>query len=165
MTSPLYGFSCNTLSGEALSLAQFRGHVLVIVNTASQCGLTPQYEQLEALYKKYKEQGLVILGFPCNQFGKQEPGSANEITKFCELNYGVSFPMFEKTDVNGPNTAALYKHLKKEAPGVFRSQGIKWNFTKFLVDRSGDVVRRFAPATKPKTLEKEIIALLSATHT
>ncbi len=160
MQPTIFSLSCNDLNGQAMSLSDYEGKVLLIVNTASKCGLTPQYEGLEALYKKYRDKGFEILGFPCNQFGKQEPGSSEDISSFCELNYGVSFPMFEKIDVNGANTAPLFRILKEEAPGVLSSQRIKWNFTKFLVNREGKVVKRFAPATKPEALEKEIEALL-----
>jgi glutathione peroxidase len=160
MSSTIYDFSANTLSGKAASLKDYAGKVVLIVNTASKCGLTPQYKGLEELYKKYQGKGLVILGFPCNQFGKQEPGNASQITEFCEINYGVSFPMFEKIDVNGASTHPLYEFLKTEKPGVLGTKGIKWNFTKFLVDRQGHVVKRFAPATKPEQLENDIQRLL-----
>jgi glutathione peroxidase len=160
MSSTIYEFSANTLSGKPASLKDYAGKVVLIVNTASKCGLTPQYKGLEQLYKKYKDKGLVILGFPCNQFGKQEPGDASQITEFCEINYGVDFPMFEKIDVNGSGTHPLYAFLKSEKPGILGSQGIKWNFTKFLVDRQGHVVKRFAPATKPEQLEKDVQRLL-----
>ena len=131
-----------------------------MVNTASQCGFTPQYKGLEALWEKYRDKGLVVLGFPCNQFGKQEPGDEGEISQFCELNFGVSFPLFKKIDVNGAGAHPLYVQLKKRAPGVLGSQGIKWNFTKFLVSRDGSQVKRFAPLTKPEELAAEIEALL-----
>ena len=158
--STLYDIPVNTLSGEASSLAPFRGQVLLIVNTASQCGFTPQYAELEALYKKYKDRGFAVLGFPCNQFGAQEPGSAAEIASFCEKNFGVSFPMFEKIDVNGANEHPLYAALKKAAPGVLGTEGIKWNFTKFLIDRNGQVTSRHAPTTRPAQLDTDIAALL-----
>lgn len=148
------------LNGENEDLSQYLGKVVVIVNTASKCGLTPQYEGLQALYEKYKDQGLVILGFPCNQFGSQEQGSADEISSFCEVNYGVSFPMFEKIEVNGENAAPLFKDLKEQAKGFLGSRAIKWNFTKFLINRQGDVVGRFAPTDKPEKMEKQIKALL-----
>ena len=139
---------------------QFRGKVLLIVNTASKCGFTPQFEGLEALYQKYKDQGLEILGFPCNQFLKQDPGSDEEIVSFCSLNYGVSFPMFSKIEVNGPGRHPLYQFLKKEAKGVMGTEKVKWNFTKFLVDAEGQVRKRFAPNLEPKKIESDIKALL-----
>ncbi len=141
-------------------LEQYRGQVLLIVNTASKCGYTPQYAGLEQLYRAYKERGFTVLGFPSNQFGSQEPGAAAEIGSFCERNYGVSFPLFAKIEVNGPNAHPLYRYLKKAKPGIFGTRRIKWNFTKFLIDRQGDVVRRFAPATQPKALARAIEALL-----
>ena len=153
-------FSAQQLEGGIKPLADYAGKVLVIVNTASQCGFTPQYAGLEALYQRYKEHGLVVLGFPCNQFGAQEPGSADEIASFCQKNYGVSFPMFAKIDVNGDNAHPLYQHLKKSARGVLGSEGIKWNFTKFLIDRDGEVIERYAPATSPEAISKDIEALL-----
>jgi len=160
MSGTIYGFSANTLGGKSVSLQDYAGKVVLIVNTASKCGLTPQYTGLEALYKKYRDKGLVILGFPCNQFGRQEPGNASQITEFCEINYGVSFPMFDKIDVNGEGTHPLYRFLKAEKPGVFGTAGIKWNFTKFLVGRDGQVVKRFAPNTRPEQLEDSIATLL-----
>lgn len=156
----LYDFSVSTIQGDSQSLADYKGQVLLIVNTASKCGFTPQFKGLEALYKKYRDRGLVVLGFPCNQFMKQDPGSNQEISQFCELNYGVSFPMFAKIEVNGPGAAPLYRHLVREAPGVLGSKGIKWNFTKFLVDRNGRVVARYAPVQAPEALEKDIEKLL-----
>lgn len=153
-------FKAERLQGEPQSLADFAGQVLLIVNTASRCGFTPQYAGLEALYQRYKPRGLTILGFPCNQFGAQEPGAADEIASFCQMNFGVSFPMFAKIDVNGDNAHPLYQHLKKAAPGLLGSEGIKWNFTKFLVNRAGDVIERFAPATTPDAIAKDIEALL-----
>lgn len=148
------------LNGENEDLSQYLGKVVVIVNTASKCGLTPQYEGLQALYEQYKDQGLVILGFPCNQFGSQEKGGSDEISSFCEINYGVSFPMFEKIEVNGENAAPLFKELKDQAKGFLGSRAIKWNFTKFLINRQGEVVGRFAPTDKPEKMEKQIKALL-----
>ncbi len=156
----VYDFSANRLSGEATSLDSFRGQVLLIVNVASKCGFTPQYEGLEALHRKYAPQGFAILGFPCNQFGAQEPGNAAEIAQFCSLTYDVTFPMFDKIDVNGAHTHPLYEYLKSEKKGMFGTEPIKWNFTKFLVDRQGEVVGRFAPTTKPAELEKDIEKLL-----
>jgi glutathione peroxidase len=156
----LSGFTAERLQGGEQPLADYAGKVLLIVNTASACGFTPQYAGLEALYQRYRERGLVILGFPCNQFGAQEKGSADEIASFCEKNYGVSFPLFAKIDVNGEHTHALYQYLKKSAPGLLGSEAIKWNFTKFLVNRQGQVIERYAPATTPETIAKDIEALL-----
>lgn len=156
----IYDFSCKTNKGQPKSLADYRGQVLLIVNTASKCGFTPQFEGLEELHEKYQKKGLAILGFPCNQFGHQDPGSDAEILEFCQLKYDVKFPMFAKVEVNGAGADPLYKHLKKEAPGLLGSEGIKWNFTKFLVDRKGNVVERFAPTVTPKDLEEKILALL-----
>lgn len=153
-------FTVEPLQGGSQSLAAYAGKVMLIVNTASACGFTPQFAGLEALYQRYREQGLVVLGFPCNQFGAQEPGSADEIATFCQKNYGVSFPMFAKIEVNGDNTHPLYKYLKKAATGMFGSEGIKWNFTKFLVNRNGEVVKRYAPATAPEDIARDIDALL-----
>ena len=141
-------------------LSAHKGKVLLIVNVASQCGFTPQYEGLEALQRKYGDRGFTVLGFPSNQFGAQEPGDAEEIASFCKLNYDVSFPLFGKIDVNGDNAAPIYKHLKDQAPGLLGIKAIKWNFTKFLVDRSGKVVKRYAPQTKPEELTRDIEALL-----
>ncbi|WOG28178.1 glutathione peroxidase [Endozoicomonas sp. 8E] len=149
------------LNGDIQSLADYKGKVVLIVNTASQCGFTPQFKGLEELYKKYQEQGLVVLGFPCNQFGKQEPGDNSEIGAFCEKNYGVTFPVFEKVEVNGDGAANLYKDLKQAAPGLMGTKNIKWNFTKFLLNRQGEVVGRYAPTTKPQELESSIKDLLS----
>lgn len=158
--STLYDFAVRRLDGSETSLGDWRGKVLLIVNTASQCGFTPQYAGLEAMYKKYKDRGFAVLGFPCNQFGAQEPGTADEIGAFCEKNYGVSFPLFDKVDVNGPNAHPLFTHLKEEAPGLLGTDGIKWNFTKFLVDRHGKVVTRYAPTTSPNALDSDVLALL-----
>ncbi len=157
----VYDFSASLLDGRTVSLADFKGRVLLIVNTASKCGFTPQYAGLEELYRAHKERGFEILGFPCNQFGAQEPGSAQEIGTFCERNYGVSFPMFAKIDVNGPDAHPLYRYLRQARPGLFGSQRIKWNFTKFLIDRCGRVVARFAPSTTPQDLAPRIGALLN----
>jgi glutathione peroxidase len=154
--SSIHPFEIETISGKSTKLKDYKGKVILIVNTASKCGFTPQFEGLEKLYGKYKDQGLVILGFPCNQFGQQDPGSNDEIQEFCQINYGVSFPMHAKIDVNGDNTHPLFQHLKSEAPGVLGSQKIKWNFTKFLVGKDGEVLERFAPATKPEKLEEAI---------
>jgi len=161
--STLYDISCQTISGPLQSLEDYRGKVLLIVNTASKCGFTPQFQGLEALYKQYHAQGFEVLGFPCNQFGSQDPGSHEEIQNFCQTNYGVSFPMFGKIEVNGPNTHPLYQHLKNQAPGLMGSEAIKWNFTKFLVDQSGNVHDRFAPTTKPEDIAPAIQKLLNVT--
>ncbi len=160
MTDTIYDFNCQTTSGSEKSLADYRGKVLLVVNTASKCGFTPQFAGLEELYEKYRDQGLEILGFPCNQFGKQDPGSNGEITEFCRLNYGVSFPMMAKIEVNGSGTDPFYRHLKRQAPGALGTRAIKWNFTKFLINREGEVVKRFATATEPSQLKKDIEALL-----
>ena len=156
----IYDFSATDITGNDVALNDFRDKVLLIVNTASKCGFTPQYKGLEKLHQNLQEKGLVILGFPCNQFGKQEPGDEGEISEFCEINFGVTFPLFSKIDVNGPATHPLYEYLKNEAPGILGSKKIKWNFTKFLVDRNGNVVKRFAPTDKPEDIEKEIEKLL-----
>jgi len=158
--SELYDLSAGTLVGAQQSFAAYQGKVVLVVNTASKCGFTPQYKGLEALYQKYKDRGLEILGFPCNQFGKQEPGNAEEIGGFCERNFGVTFPLFAKVDVNGDNAHPLFAHLKQQAPGILGTESIKWNFTKFLVGREGEVVKRFAPKDKPESLESAIEALL-----
>jgi glutathione peroxidase len=155
-----WDFDAQTLIGEPAPLSAFRGKVALIVNTASQCGLTPQYRGLQALYDRFKDRGFVVLGFPSNQFGKQEPGSNDEIAQFCELNFGVSFPMFGKIDVNGDAAHPLFKWLKAEKPGALGIEAIKWNFSKFLVDRDGKVVDRYAPTTEPDALAADIDALL-----
>lgn len=160
MNATVYGFSGKTLSGKEVSLGDYAGKVILVVNTASKCGFTPQYKGLEKLYRDYKDRGLVILGFPCNQFGQQEPGGASQISEFCELNYGVTFPMFDKTDVNGPQAHPLFAFLSREKPGIFGSEKIKWNFTKFLVNRQGEVVRRFAPLATPAAIETHLKQLL-----
>ncbi|MCY2687685.1 glutathione peroxidase [Salinimicrobium sp. TH3] len=154
-----YNFSAKDLQGQDLEMNDFKGKVVLVVNTASECGFTPQLEGLETLYKKYKDEGLVILGFPCNQFGKQEPGDEKSIAEGCVVNYGVTFPMFSKVDVNGKEAHPLFKYLKTELGGILGSK-IKWNFTKFLIDRTGKPVERFAPITKPESLEKDIKKLL-----
>jgi glutathione peroxidase len=159
MTS-VYDFSAPTINGQDVNLEQYRGKVLLIVNTASKCGFTPQYKGLQALHEKYKDKGLQILGFPCNQFGKQEQGNESQISEFCELNYGVDFQMFSKIDVNGGDAHPLYQHLKQEAPGLLGSKAVKWNFTKFLVNKNGDVVKRYAPTDTPESLESDIAKLL-----
>lgn len=157
--SPFYQLSAVSLTGQPVPLADFAGKVVLVVNTASHCGFTPQYAGLEALYKKYAAQGLVILGFPCNQFGKQEPGGADDIARTCHINYGVSFPMFEKVDVNGAASHEVFRYLKEALPGVLGGR-IKWNFTKFLIGRDGRPVRRFAPTTTPEKMEAAIAAAL-----
>ena len=156
----VYDFKATSLDGREVPLRSYRGKVLLIVNTASKCGFTPQYQGLEELYERFRDRGLVVLGFPCNQFGAQEPGDAAEIGAFCEKNYGVSFPMFDKVEVNGPGAHPLYRWLKQSAPGLLGSEAIKWNFTKFLIDRSGKVKDRYAPATKPEALAEDIETLL-----
>jgi glutathione peroxidase len=158
--STIYDFCALDITGQAVPIATYRGQVMLIVNTASKCGFTPQYAGLERLYRDFKDRGFVLLGFPSNQFAGQEPGDAAEISSFCKLTYDVSFPMFAKVDVNGPHASPLFRWLKKEARGLLGSESIKWNFTKFLVDRHGDVVTRFAPTTKPEALLKVIEKLL-----
>jgi glutathione peroxidase len=156
----IYDFSAELLDGSTLSLGAFRRRVLLIVNTASKCGFTPQYAGLEALYRAGKARGFAVLGFPCNQFGAQEPGDAAEIGAFCQKNYGVSFPLFARIDVNGPDAHPLYRFLKKSKRGIFGSERIQWNFTKFLVDQQGRVAARYAPSTKPEKLAAAVDALL-----
>ena len=156
----LYEMSAERLHGGTQSLADYAGQVLLVVNTASNCGFTPQYAGLEALYQRYHARGLTILGFPCNQFGAQEPGNAAAIAAFCETSYGVSFPLFAKIDVNGEHAHPLFRHLKKAAPGLLGSEAIKWNFTKFLISRDGEVVKRYAPTLAPEAIAKDIEALL-----
>jgi glutathione peroxidase len=156
----IYDFSAKTIDGKQQQLDAYRGKTLLVVNVASKCGFTPQYEGLEALYRKFSGQGLVVLGFPCDQFGHQEPGDEAEIKNFCSLNYDVSFPMFAKIDVNGSDTHPLYKYLKHEAKGLLGSEAIKWNFTKFLVGKDGEVVKRYAPTDTPQGIEKEVAAAL-----
>lgn len=156
----LADFTAALPGGGEIDLAEKLGKVVLVVNTASKCGFTPQYDGLEALWRKYRDRGFEVLAFPCNQFGGQEPGSAEEIESFCKVNFGVSFPLMAKVEVNGEGETPLYRWLKAEAPGLLGSKGIKWNFTKFLVDRQGQVVDRFAPTTKPADLERRIEALL-----
>jgi len=153
----LYSHPITRNTGEQITLEQYKGKVLLIVNTASKCGFTPQYEGLETLYKKYKDKGLEILGFPCDQFGHQEPGNDEDIAEFCSLNFGVSFPLFQKTIVNGPEANPLFESLKKEAPGLLGTKRIKWNFTKFLVAPDGKVLKRYAPTIKPSAIEADIV--------
>lgn len=161
--STVYDFEALQINGKTVALSQFKGKAMLIVNTASACGFTPQFAGLEELHKAYGKKGLVVLGFPCNQFGGQEPGSESEIKSFCSLNYGVSFPMFAKIDVNGANEHPLYKLLKSEKGGLLGFDAIKWNFTKFLVSRSGDVVGRYAPTASPESLEADIAKELAKT--
>jgi len=158
--SSIYDFTVRDIQGNEQSMKAYRDKVLLIVNTASKCGFTPQFEGLQALYKDLNEQGLEVLGFPCNQFMNQDPGTDESISQFCSLNYGVDFPMFAKIEVNGDGTHPLYKFLKQEARGLMGSEKVKWNFTKFLVDRNGRVVRRYPPTTKPEAIRKDIEELL-----
>lgn len=158
----IYEYSAVLNNGQEVSLEQYKGKVLLIVNTASACGFTPQYEGLQKLYEQYKDQGLEILAFPCNQFKSQEKGSDEEIKQFCDLNFSISFPLFKKIDVNGDDAHPLYQHLKNEAPGLLGSKAVKWNFTKFLVGKDGQVITRFATATKPEALEEPIKEALNA---
>lgn len=155
-TENIYSFSVNNAEEKPVSLSDYKGKVLLIVNVASKCGFTPQYEGLEALYKEYKEKGLVIIGFPSNEFGSQEPGSNEEIQNFCKVNYGVTFPVMAKIKVNGEDADPLYKWLKKSAPGILGTEAIKWNFTKFLVGKDGKVIERFAPKTTPSEIKDNI---------
>ena len=161
MTS-VYDFEAQTITGQSVKLSEHRGKVMLIVNTASKCGFTPQFEGLEKLWQAYKDRGLIVLGFPCNQFGGQDPGANSEIASFCQLNYGVSFPMMAKIDVNGPQAHPLYQHLVQEAPGLLGTKAIKWNFTKFLIGKDGRVMGRYAPVDSPKGLAADIEKALSA---
>ena len=163
MNESLFNFSCKDVNGNEKNLSQLQGKVTLVVNTASKCGFTPQYKGLEDLYQKYKEQGLEVLGFPCNQFGNQEPGSNNEIEEFCTLNYGVTFPMFSKVDVNGDSADPLFKFLTSNKKGLLGSSKIKWNFTKFLVDKDGNPVKRFAPTKTPEQISEDIEEILNKT--
>jgi glutathione peroxidase len=156
-----FDFTATGISGAPVDLAQYKGKVLLIVNTASECRFTPQYKGLEQVYEQFKDKGAVVLGFPCNQFGGQEPGAATEIGAFCEKNYGVTFPLFAKVEVNGSHADPLFAHLKKSAPGVLGTEAIKWNFTKFLIRKDGSVYKRYAPATKPEELVSDIEKLLA----
>jgi glutathione peroxidase len=158
----IYDFDAESISGKPVPLAQYKGQVLLIVNTASACGFTPQFAGLEKLHQEYGPQGLVVLGFPCNQFGSQDPGDNSEIASFCQVNYGVDFPMMAKIDVNGSDAHPLYKWLSAEAPGLLGSKAIKWNFTKFLVGKDGQVIKRYAPQDAPASLAKDIAAALAA---
>lgn len=161
MEKSFYDFSAENIQGQEIDMSSYKGKTVVVVNTASQCGFTPQLEGLEKLYKEYQDKGLVILGFPCNQFGNQEPGDESSIKEGCMLNYGVTFPMFSKVEVNGKNAHPLYKYLKAEQGGFLGSK-IKWNFTKFLIDKNGQPVKRFAPITKPEKMEKDINKILTS---
>ena len=156
----VYAFQVRDIKNQDVSLESYRGKTLLIVNVASKCGFTPQYSGLEALYKQYASQGLVVLGFPCNQFGGQEPGTETDIASFCKTTYDVSFPMFAKVDVNGAGTAPIFQYLKTQAPGVLGTEAIKWNFTKFLVDKTGHVVKRYAPTDTPEAIGKELSSIL-----
>ncbi|WP_404457878.1 glutathione peroxidase [Sutcliffiella horikoshii] len=156
----IYDFSALDIKGNEVPLSVYKDYVLLIVNTASKCGFTPQFEELEELYKEYKDKKFMVLGFPCNQFGNQEPGKEEDINEFCQLNYGVSFPMFSKVDVNGEDAHPLFDYLKENAKGLLGSKAVKWNFTKFLVDRDGKVVERFASATSPSKMKNDIEKLL-----
>ena len=160
--SSIYDFEAQQINGEDMALSQFKGKVMLIVNTASKCGFTPQFGGLEELHKIYADKGLVVLGFPCNQFGSQDPGADGEIAEFCQVNYGVSFPMMGKINVNGPAAHPLYKWLSAEAPGLLGSKSIKWNFTKFLVAKDGQVIRRYAPTDKPADMTNDVKAALAA---
>ncbi len=160
--STVYDFEARQINGQNVPLSEFTGKVMLIVNTASQCGFTPQFGGLEELHKNYADKGLAVLGFPCNQFGSQDPGNDSEISEFCQVNYGVSFPMMSKIDVNGPAAHPLYKWLSSEAPGLLGSKAIKWNFTKFLVGKDGQVIKRYAPTDKPADLVKDVEAALAA---
>ncbi|WDT77317.1 MAG: glutathione peroxidase [Candidatus Manganitrophus sp.] len=160
MAASVHEFKARAITGEEIPLDHYKGKALLIVNTASACGYTPQYAGLEALHKKYQDRGFAVLGFPCNQFGKQEPGSEAEIAAFCKKNYGVTFPMFAKVDVNGDQAHPLFDYLKKSLPGLLGTEPIKWNFTKFLINKEGKPIERFAPATKPESIEKTIETLL-----
>lgn len=162
MASTIHEFSAATIGGKEISLADYKGKVVLVVNTASKCGFTPQFAGLEAIYEKYKDRGFVILGFPCNQFGAQEPGTADQIQEFCQLNYGVKFPMFGKIDVNGKDAHPLFKFLTSEKPGILGTEMIKWNFTKFLVDKEGNPVKRYGSNTEPKDIAPDIEKLLGA---
>ena len=158
----IYDFKARAIDGKEISLETYRGKVVLIVNVASKCGFTPQYKGLESLYEKYKDQGLVILGFPCNQFGGQEPGAEAEILSFCDLNYGVTFPLFSKIDVNGTNAHPLFGYLKTAKPGILGTEAIKWNFTKFLIDRKGEPIHRYAPSDKPEAIDSDVKAALTS---
>lgn len=161
MVDTIYQFEMPRNNGDMQRLTDYKDQVLLVVNTASKCGFTPQYDGLQALYDQYKEKGFSVLGFPCDQFGHQEPGNDAEIKEFCTINFNLNFPLFKKVDVNGNDAAPLYNFLKQQAPGLLGSKSIKWNFTKFLVNRQGEVMRRYSPKTKPHEIERDIEALLS----
>jgi glutathione peroxidase len=158
----IYDFKAKAIDGNEVSLSAFRGKVLLIVNVASKCGFTPQYKGLESLFEKYKDEGFVVLGFPCNQFGGQEPGAESEIMSFCSLDYGVTFPLFSKIDVNGAKAHPLYGYLKSAKPGILGTEAIKWNFTKFLIDRKGEPIHRYAPADKPESIDSDVKSALAS---
>lgn len=162
MTSTFYDLDYVANNGETIPFRQYEGKVVLIVNTASKCGFTPQYDGLEALYKKHKENGLEVIAFPCDQFGHQEPGTDSDIAQFCEMRFKLSFPLSKKVEVNGENTAPIYKLLKDEAPGIMGSKRIKWNFTKFLIGKTGEVLKRYSPTTKPEQIEADITKALNA---
>ena len=161
MTNTVYQFSANNNKNETIDLNNYQGKVMLIVNTASACGFTPQYKGLQGLYANHQERGLEVLAFPCNQFKQQEKGSNEEIQQFCDLQFNIKFPLFDKIDVNGDNAHPLFTFLKEQAPGLLGSKGIKWNFTKFLVNRKGEVIKRYAPTTKPEDIESDIVTLLA----
>jgi len=161
MKQSIYDFTVVTIDGKEISMSEFKGKTLLIVNVASKCGFTKQYEGLQNLYAKYKDKGFVVLGFPCNQFGAQEPGSNEDIQEFCSVNFGVTFPMFDKIDVNGDNTHPLYVYLKSNAPGILGTEAIKWNFTKFLVDKDGKIVERYATQTTPESIAEKVEELVN----
>ncbi len=156
----IYSFECDDIKGNPVSMSDYKGKVLLIVNTASKCGFTPQYKGLENLQKEYADKGFCVLGFPCNQFGKQEPGDAEAIQSFCDLTYQTSFPLFKKIEVNGDNALPLYDYMTEQAPGILGSKGVKWNFTKFLINKNGEVIKRFAPKDKPESIASNIEELL-----
>ena len=160
MTACIYTFNAQSIKNETVELADYEGKVMLIVNTASACGFTPQYEGLQKLYEEHQEQGLEILAFPCNQFKQQEKGNNNEIQEFCDLRFNIKFPLFDKIEVNGNNSHPLFTYLKEQAPGILGSKSIKWNFTKFLVNRQGEVISRYAPTTKPEAIKADIVKLL-----
>ena len=159
-TSSIYQFECDDIKGQPIKMSKYQDKVLLIVNTASKCGFTSQYKSLEKLHQDYSERGFEVLGFPCNQFGKQEPGDSETIQSFCDINFKISFPLFKKIEVNGENALPLYEYMKSQAPGVLGSKSIKWNFTKFLINKNGEVVKRYAPKDKPENLTKDIEELL-----
>jgi len=165
MNQPLYEIELKTIDNKLVKMSEYQNKAILVVNVASKCGFTPQYKGLESLYQELASSGLMILGFPCNQFGSQEPEGEEQIAQFCELNFGVTFPLFAKIDVNGKNAHPLYQHLKKEAPGLFGSEGVKWNFTKFLINQKGEIVKRYAPQDTPEKIKADLIELLSKNPT